>query len=65
MAMTKLAKAIKGFEACSLDKDVIPNCKDCPYSYEGSKCENNRTGERCCNELKEDALTILKEQEGQ
>lgn len=53
-------KVIKGLECCSFDADVLPVCNMCPYGFRGKKCEDDRTGVRCCNELKADALALLR-----
>ena len=54
--MNNTKDILKGLQCCSFDKDVIPLCEHCPYSFNGEKCEDNETSIRCCDELKNDLL---------
>ena len=50
-----------GIKCCSLDKDVFPDCKNCPYAIDGEWWEDNTTAERCNDILKEDVLRFIGE----
>ena len=54
--MPDLEKVIKGLECHQIDKDHRINCSDCPYH-----CDEFMNG---LNELHNDAILLLKEQEG-